>query len=128
MSLGVIRRVGLVLLAPVVGVCGVLVHRQEIALGGARLPWGLMLALAGVVALVVLLHLQAVSRWWVAAGALGWAVPVLVASIPTGSGDLLMTQEIVSLVFVFGGVLPLGIGVGLPPRGAQHSAPGITLG
>jgi len=124
--------VGLVLLAPVVAACGVLVPRQELALGDARLPWGLMLALAGVVALVTLLHLQAVSRWWVVAGAIGWAVPVLVASMPTDSGDLLMTQEIVSLVFVFGGVVPLGIGVGLSPRGqrrgARHSASRISLG
>lgn len=116
-----LRHLGLVLLAPIVGVCGVLVHRHEVAVGPVRLPWGLLLALAGVVALVVVLHLQAASRWGLAVAGLGWAAPVLLMSMSTSSGDLLMTQEAASLVFVFGGVVPIGIGVGLSPRGRRRA-------
>lgn len=110
----------LVLVAPVVAVCGAAVHLADLSLGPIRLPWGLLLALAGSTGLFVLAHLLATNRWWIGGVALGWLAPVVVLSMATGAGDLVLTQSAASWVYLIGGVVGIGVVLGLTPAGARQ--------
>jgi Family of unknown function (DUF6113) len=112
---GHVLRVGLLAAAAVVvAVCGAFVHTATVRPAGVPVPYGLVLALLGVAALLVLAQLSARSRIGKGAVAAGWLVPVVLMSQPSRAGDVVIAGDIRGLVYLFGGVILIGVAVGLP--------------
>ena len=115
--MGQLLRVGLLTLAAaVVAVCGTFVHLSIARPAGLAVPYGLMLALLGVAALVILAQAAARSRIGKGVIAAGWLLPVIVLTQTTGAGDVVIVGDIRGLSYLFGGVILLGVAIGLPNR------------
>ncbi|MGH8829370.1 MAG: DUF6113 family protein [Jiangellaceae bacterium] len=101
-------------LAVLVGMAGSFMHRWA---SGA----GVVLALGAMVGLMALARRWAGSRAGMAVTAIMWLVPVVVLAQTRPEGDMVIAGDARGLVFLFGGVLCVGIGLGL---GAESSESG----
>lgn len=127
--MGHVLRMGLLTIAgAVVAVCGTFVHAATVRPAGLPVPYGLVLALLGVAALLVLAQLTARSRFGTAVIAAGWLVPVILLSQTRPTGDVVIVGDPRGLAFVFGGVVLAGVAVGLPNQGRRNSGTDGRLG
>ncbi len=94
-------------LGAVCGFAGVLVSRMSTSVAGIPLPYGLLLAVVAAAALFREAR-HARGSAGVVAGAVGWAVPVLVGSWPRPEGDILVGGDAVGIGFVLLGILAAG--------------------
>ncbi|QTX04255.1 hypothetical protein [Agromyces archimandritae] len=121
-------RIGGAVLAFVVGVVAGLIltvgHHHVWRIGGAELPWGLVLALAGVACLVAGLRLLAADRWPAIAAAIGIVGTVAVLTLPGPGGSVLVPGGIPGIVWAIGPALVSVVVLAwprLPERGRRHA-------
>ncbi|HEX6233628.1 MAG TPA: DUF6113 family protein [Jiangellaceae bacterium] len=105
---------GLCVAAFTAAVAGTFVHPATARMGGMDIPFGVVIALAGLAAVMVIAHASVPSRADKAIVAVGWLAPVFVLSQARSAGDLVVAADLRGLVFLYGGVLLVGIFVGLP--------------
>jgi Family of unknown function (DUF6113) len=126
-----VRRAAETVAAGAVGVvaslAGAIVHRHAVRPGDLLLPWGLLLALAAVFAVVV-----AAGRLLGGRGALGvaigWAVVLLWLQQVRPEGDYLFAADFLGNVYVFGGMLTVAVAVVRGMAGSVTAAPGRREG
>jgi uncharacterized membrane protein len=99
-----------------VAVAGVLVHAW-------RSPFGLVLALAAAVGMCLLARDAGRTRLGIGVVGTAWLLPVLVLAQPRPGGDVLIESNPTGLMFLFGGVVPWAVvlGMGAVPRGSRKS-------
>jgi hypothetical protein len=114
-----LRIAGLTTVGVLGGVCAAFVNTSSGRLGPVPVPFGLILGLSGLVALVVLVHVTARSRIGVVLVSAGWLAPVYVLSQKRAAGDVVIAGDGPGLVLLFGGVIVIGIGLGFPPAGRR---------
>lgn len=105
---------GLCIAAFAAAIAGAFVHPATAQMGGMDIPYGVVIALAGLAAVMVIAHAAVASRAGKALVAMGWLAPVFVLSQARSAGDLVVAADLRGLVFLYGGVLLVGIFVGLP--------------
>ncbi|MGW0228780.1 DUF6113 family protein [Actinopolymorpha singaporensis] len=91
----------------VAGTCGVVVSRVNLTVLGARLPYGIVLALV-VAALLFAQCRYLLGKGGGVAAALGWAVPVAAALWPRPEGDVVLAGDWYGLGFVVAGLFLVG--------------------
>lgn len=112
-----VLRVGLLtIVAAVVGVCGSFVHAATARPAGLPIPYGLVLALLGVASVLVLAQQIAAGRLGKGVVAAGWLLPVMLLSLTSPAGDIVVASDARGLGYLFGGVILVGVAVGLPGR------------
>ena len=102
--------------AGVLGSCA-----QQLVVGTARLPVGVVLAVLLLGALAVAVQAAARTRWGGAALALGWFAVVTLASTRRREGDVLVPGDAHGWAFLLGGTAVLGLAVVLPLRSTLRS-------
>lgn len=106
-SLG--SRVGVLVIAFVVGAVygtlGTVGHRQAWQIGEVAIPWGLVLALVGVAALLVGVRLVAGGRAASAAAAAGVIASVALLSLPGPGGSVLVASGPIGTIWAVGPAL-----------------------
>jgi hypothetical protein len=120
----VIRVAALVLIAVVVAVAGAFVHAATARMGPVPLPYGLVLALLGLAALLWLTHAAARTRLGTALVAAGWLLPVVVLAQGRAAGDVVIPGDPRGLAFLLGGVLLIGVALGVPVKRRLSDAGG----
>ncbi|MGV1034688.1 MAG: hypothetical protein ACOYBP_05630 [Microbacteriaceae bacterium] len=76
-------------------------HQAVLEIGDVVLPWGIVVACLGVLALLLGVRLLAPSRSDVIWVALGVMIAVFVLALPSPSGTVLVPNGIVGMVWVF---------------------------
>ncbi|HEU4543116.1 MAG TPA: DUF6113 family protein [Jiangellaceae bacterium] len=123
----VARTAGLCIVAAVSAVAAAFVHLSRVRIGVVHVPYGLGLALAGLAAVMVLAHARARSRLDKILVAAAGLVPVFVLSQERGAGDVVIAAGMRGLVFLYGGVMLVGIFVALPTM-RQRQDTGVDRG
>ena len=119
--------VPLVPLAVAVGLAGAFVQSAHARVSGVALPWGVVLAIAGTAGLVLLARSLLQSRWALGLVVLMWFVGVIPFTIKRPEGDLVIASGGYGLVFLFGGVLVVGVGLGFSTPSVQpKGGPGAS--
>jgi FtsH-binding integral membrane protein len=103
-------------------VAGAFVHLATVQVNGFGLPYGLVIALAGLIGLLALAQASAGSRIEKVLVAAAWLVPVFVLSQGRPAGDLVIAADARGLVLLYGGVALIGFAVGLPVLRKQQDA------
>ena len=106
--------VALVLVAIVVGGTAGVVHRTRVGMLGLTVPVGMVAALGGVLAVVLLARRWGRSRLAVAVVGAAVAVPVLVLSQFRAEGDLVVVEDVWGLTLLGGTALVLTAGLVVP--------------
>ena len=111
------------------GIAGAFVQAQRLFAGSVTLPWGTALTLATLVVTMRAAVAITSRRLEAAVIVAAWVISSLVFSAKTPSGDLVISAASWSVVYLFGGVVLVGLAASLPPRNprqARHpsSAPG----
>lgn len=98
------------------GLVGALLQASEVTLGPVTIPLWMILVLAAMAttARAVTLHYE--SRKPAAAWFGGWLVTTLVLSTPLPSGDQIVSDGVVQMIYVFGGAVLGSAFVSLPAR------------
>lgn len=107
---------GLTVLAPVVAVAGTFVHAAMVRIDTVPVPYGLVLASAGLAGVLLLAHKAARARLGVVPVATAWLLPVWLLAQERPAGDVVIANSWVGLTYLFTGVVLIGVGVGLPQR------------
>lgn len=107
---------GLTVLSVVVAVAGTFVHAGMVYAGTIPIPYGLVLALAGLTAVLLLVHRTARGRLGVVPVATAWLLPVWLLAQERPAGDVVISNGWAGLTYLFTGVVLIGAGVGLPRR------------
>lgn len=113
---------GLVLLvvaSMIVGAAGCFVQGMRSRVGELVLPWGLALAVAATVALLLLVRAATRHRWVTALAVLGWSVGVVPLTLRRPEGDLVVTSSWTGLAFLLLTIAAAGVAVALPQAGPQ---------
>lgn len=92
-----------------VGVLGAFVHDISVRAAGLDLPVGLVPALAGLGALLVLAGVVLRGRLPVVAAAIGWTAGVFPMAVPRSEGDLVVAGTLAGYLFLLGGALLIGV-------------------
>ncbi|MET0725881.1 MAG: hypothetical protein ABWY36_05985 [Leifsonia sp.] len=101
------------------GAVGTVAHTATIDIGGVVVPWGIVLALAGVVTLLVGLRLIIRDRLVVAACAIGLVGTVALFTLRSFGGSVLIPQSTVSVIWTIAPALVAALVLAwpsLPPR------------
>ena len=99
-----------------VGLAGAFVQGARVRVGDLALPWGLLLAVAATVALLVLARsLGGGSAWPARAAVVGWAATVVPLSLGRPEGDVVLTSRWSGLLYLLAGVVAAGVALALPP-------------
>jgi hypothetical protein len=80
-------------------------HRNEIRIGEILIPWGLVAALAGVLALLLGIRLVAGGRWVAAAAAVGIVGTVALLTLPGRGGSVLVAGDVEGTIWAVGPAL-----------------------
>ncbi|MEO6606009.1 MAG: hypothetical protein ABIN55_10385 [Aeromicrobium sp.] len=107
------KRITLVIVGAYLCVIAALVHRHSDEIAGVRVPWGLILALASSLAVVL-----AASEWMRVGGAwlgLGWAGMLTALQLSPG-GSYLVATDRVGLTFAAGSLALIVWGALRSPR------------
>jgi len=108
-SMSVSSRVGTAAVALVIGVLyGVLAtigHRNVLRIGDLVLNWGLVAALAGVLALLLGIRLVGGGRWPAAAAAVGVVGAVALLTLPGSGGSVLIAGDVTGTIWSVGPAL-----------------------
>jgi hypothetical protein len=94
-----------VLLGAIYGAVATTGHRQAVAIGDVVVPWGLVAALMGVLALLVGIRLVAGGRWVAAAAAVGVIGMVALLTLPGPGGSVLVAGDVIGTVWAVGPAL-----------------------
>jgi len=92
------------------------VAADRFQVGPVTVPWGLVLVLATLVAVLRALALITGSRLAPWAFGVGWLAVTYVFSTPSAGGDLVLSDSTRSVVYLFGGVIAVGVVAMLPPE------------
>ena len=120
----VLRIVIAVLLSAAVGtflgVAGAFVQAQRSFAGSVTVPWGTALTLVTLV--FTMRAVVAITSRRLEAAVIGaaWVIASLVFSAKTSSGDLVISSASWSVVYLFGGVVLVGLAASLPGRHPRH--------
>ena len=106
----------LTIISVAVAVAGTFVHAATLHVGDVALPYGLVLALGGLTAVLVLTHGLARTRAGKVPVAVAWIVPTWVLAQDRPAGDVVIANGWPGLVFLFGGIVVVGVILGLPQR------------
>ena len=96
----------------VFGVLGTLVHSSTA--GSARIPWGIVVALAALACLLVGIRLLSTGRLYTACAALGALVAIAVLSRQSFGGSVLITGSVIGWVWMGGALVISLLAVGWP--------------
>lgn len=107
------------------GALGTIGHRHSIRIGEFTLPWGIVAALAGVVALLVGLRLLA-GRFVCGAAALGVIAIVALLSLPGVGGSILVPGTAVGTIWAVGPALIAVFVVAWPSSSAFRRGAGAS--
>lgn len=119
----VLTYVGLLVGGVVLGLFGAVLMASRATVGGASVPWGLLLSLVAVLTCVRGAAWLVGSRRGAALVGLGWVLPTLAFSITNPGGDVLLPDLTRTYVYLFGSALFVVLAVVLPmPRGAAALA------
>lgn len=133
----VASRIVSVVLALIVGVVygtvGTVAHPLSITIASIVIPWGLVLSLVGVSALLVGFRLVLGERLAVIAAAVGIVGIVALFSLESTGGSVLIQQGVSGLVWVLGPALIAALVIFFPslparPRGVSAARPGSDHG
>jgi len=98
-----LARIGTYAIAAVIGVIygavATVGHRHEIRIGEIVVPWGLVAALAGVLALLLGIRLVAGGRWVAAAAAVGIVGTIALLTLPGPGGSVLVAGDVIGTVW-----------------------------
>lgn len=100
--------------AAVVGAVSGFVHRSTVEGAGVSLPVGLVAALGGLSAVVLLARMLGRSRAAVLLVAAAYTIPVLVLSQFRAEGDLVVAEDAWGLTLLGGSALVVTVGVTVP--------------
>lgn len=89
----------------VYGAVATIGHRQVIRIGDVAIPWGLVAALAGVLALLLGIRLVAGGRATAAAAAVGVVGAVALLTLPGFGGSVLIAGDVTGTVWSIGPAL-----------------------
>ncbi len=96
-------RAGTYVLAAVIGVIygavATVGHRHALRIGDVVIPWGLVAALAGVLALLLGIRIVAGGRWTAAAAAVGIIGVVSLLTLPGRGGSVLVTGDVLGTIW-----------------------------
>jgi Family of unknown function (DUF6113) len=109
----------LALLGCCVGVAGSFVQAMDAYVGGVRVPWGVVLAIASIGALLLVARATAASRWAVGLAMFGWLCGVIPFTFQRPEGDLVISSGATGLVFLAAGVVIAGVGLGVSAPSAK---------
>jgi len=116
-------RAGILALGIVIGVIygsvATIGHRNELTIGGVVLPWGIVAALIGVLALLVGIRLAAGGRLPAIGAAVGIVGTVALLTLPGPGGSVLVTGDLRGTVWAVAPALLAVLVVAwpeLPPR------------
>lgn len=116
------RTAALCVAAAVTAAAGAFVHPSTARVAGVDVPYGVALALSGLGALLMLGHTWARSRVDKIVVATAWLVPMILLSQQRGAGDLVVAADLPGLIFLYGGLVLVGVAVGMPvPRPSQDA-------
>ena len=108
-----VRRAALVLVGAYLCVVAAIVHRHTVGIGGARVPWGLVLALVATLAVVFAAsELIRVGGAWLG---LGWAAVLTALQLSPG-GSYLVATDGLGLTFAAGSLVLIVWGALRTPR------------
>ena len=123
-SLG--SRIGTLAIAFVVGIVygtlGTVGHRHAWQVGDVSVPWGVVLALAGVAALLVGIRLVAGGRAAAAAAAVGVIGAVALLSLPGLGGSVLVAGDAIGTIWAVGTALIAVLVVAWPSLPSRSAA------
>lgn len=111
---------GLTIISVPVAVAGTFAHAAMLHAGAVPLPYGLVLALGALAAVLVLAHRVARTRLGRIPVAVAWVVPAWVLAQDRPAGDVVIANGWPGLVFLFGSVVLVGVVLGLPQRNPAH--------
>jgi len=121
-----LARIGMYALAVLIGVIygavATVGHGQSIRVGEVVLPWGLVLALIGVFALLLGIRLVAGGRWVAAAAGVGIVAIVALLTLPGPGGSVLVTGDLVGTIWAVGPALIAVLVVAWPRLPAPRAA------
>ncbi len=111
--MGVVVAIGL---GAFLGIVGAFVQADRGFVGTFTIPWGTALVLATL--LLTMRAMVALTSRRLEAAVLGavWVLVSLVMSAKTPSGDVAISAASWSVVYLFGGVILVGLAASLPPR------------
>jgi hypothetical protein len=112
-----------VLLGGIYGAVATIGHRQSVTIGEVVVPWGLVVALAGVLALLLGIRLVAGGRWVAAAAAAGVIGVVALLTLPGPGGSVLVAGDVVGTVWAVGPALIAVLVVAWPDLPQRRTAP-----
>jgi hypothetical protein len=96
-------RLGTAVVALVIGVVygavATIGHRSELRIGEVSIPWGIVAALAGVLALLVGMRLVAGGRLAASAAAIGIVGVVALLTLPGSGGSVLIAGDVIGTVW-----------------------------
>ncbi|MBM7505322.1 hypothetical protein ACFPER_17690 [Agromyces aurantiacus] len=116
-SLAIAFAIGLVY-----GTLGTVGHRHAWQVGDVTIPWGLVLGLVGVAALLVGIRLVAGGRAACAAAAIGIVAAVALFSLPGPGGSVLVAGGVVGTVWAVGPALIAVLVVAWPSLPSRDAA------
>ena len=106
----------------VYGTLGTVGHRHSWQVGEVTVPWGLVLALIGVAALLIGIRLVAGGRAASAAAAAGVIAAVAVLSLPSPGGSVLIASGVIGTVWAVGPALIAVLVVAWPSLPSRSAA------
>ena len=119
-------RVGSIALGFVIGAAygavGTVAHQSTVAVGGVDLPWGLIVALIGATALLVGLRLVVDDRLVVGACAVGLLGVIVLLSLRSVGGSVLVPNGVSGLVWIIGTAAVAALTIAWPRLPQQHPA------
>lgn len=107
---------GLTALGVVVAVAGTFAHGRMAHVDTAPIPYGLVLALLGLAAVLLLAHESARSRLGVVPVATAWLFAVWLLAQERPAGDVVISNGWPGLTYLYAGVVLIGVGIALPQR------------
>lgn len=103
---------GLGLAGVVLGIAGSFLHLARVELLGIRWPAGLLVMLTVTLGAWWLSGRAVNRRAGVAASYAGWLLAVLILAVPRAEGDAVFPNSLLSLIYLFAGVVGGGIVLG----------------
>jgi hypothetical protein len=103
------------LLGALVGAAGSFVQAASLDVGPMQLPYGVLLALGASAATVVAAGRATARRTGALLTAVAWIVAVLSTMVPRAEGDLVLAARWPAYLWVYGGMVVVGLSAVLAP-------------
>lgn len=122
----VANRIGAAVLGIAVGVIfaamGTVTHQSTVVLAGITVPWGLIVALTGLTALLIGLRLVLHDRLTVLATALGALITIFVLSLRSAGGSVLIPEGTLGLIWTMAPAVIAAIVIAWPRLPARPAS------